>query len=402
MFHSQQPVLKKKMRGALFEIGVLIALCASVVAFFVGSFAESLAIHGFSLALLYAVGSLLSVAGFVLLPKIIEMLGTKRALLAATTLYTFGLFGTSLAYSFTSLLIPFTCISLSFGVVLALLDIYVEHSTDSTHREGDVRGHYLALQNCSYILGPLAGGLVLNMGGYSALFIASSLFMIPAIGIIYEHLGEVDKAKVAKPATHSHIHHAGLSWASLTKIWHDKPLRDIYTFYMLLRVFFALIGIYSAIFLSTVHGFSFAAVGALIGISLIPMVAVELPVGKLLDGRWHHKHVGMAGFGIMAIGAAIISTVDSDSFLVWALLLVALRIGAALVEIVAETYFFSLAGRDTQKVGLFRATYPLSFLVGPALGAVAITIAGYSGLFTLISLLALYGAYVASEFKDTR
>jgi MFS family permease len=400
MLHHYHPVFKKRMRGALFEIATLIALCASVVAFFVGSFGESLGIHGFALATLYAVGSALSIVSFIALPKLVELSGPKQTLLASATLYTLGIFFTATAHSFTSLLIPFTCISLSFGTMLALLDMYVEHATDSTHKEGDVRGEYLALQNFSYILGPLAGGLVLTMGGYPALFIASSLFMVPALGIMYEHLGTITQPP--KPAHHSHIHHAGLSCETLVAIWNTKPLRDVYSFYMLLRIFFSLIGIHSAIFLSTVYNFSYVEVGMLIALSLIPMVAVEMPVGRLLDSSWNHGHVGMAGFGIMAIVCGMIASTDSASFWVWALLLFTLRIGAALAEIVAETYFFSLAGKDTQKVGLFRATYPLAFLIGPALGAGAIGLAGYTGLFVLLSLLSLWGAYIASEFRDAR
>lgn len=406
MLHSS-PVFKKRMRGSLYEIGALLAICNSVIVFFIGTFSESLGITGFQLASLYAVGSIISLVGFVALPYFIAAFTARRVLIATSTLYTLGVFATAAAHSFYSLLVPFTLVSLTFGIMLALLDIYVEHSTDTSHTEGDVRGLYLALQNAAYILGPFVGGLVLTMGGYSALFIASAAFMVPAIGIIYERLGSVTPPPPHthpshRTRLHAHVHHAGLSLPHLTTIWHNRMLREVYTFYFLLRIFFALFGIHVAIYLSTVHSFSFATIGTLIAIALIPMVAVEMPVGHLLGRAWHHSHVGMVGFGIIALTCSIIPFIDSHSFTVWALLLFTMRIGASLVEIVAETYFFSLAGHDAQKVGLFRATYPLSFIIGPALGSSAIYLAGYNGMFMLLASLSLVGAYIASEFKDTR
>jgi predicted MFS family arabinose efflux permease len=145
----------------------------------------------------------------------------------------------------------------------------------------------------------------------------------------------------------------------------------------------------------------------LIAISLIPMVVVEVPVGHLLGNRdnahhWQHNHVGMAGFGILALTAALVPFVESNEFVVWALLLFTMRIGAALVEIVAETYFFSIAGSDTEKAALFRALYPVSFIVGPLCASVAMSLAGYSALFFFLSCISLFGAYLASEFRDVR
>lgn len=394
MHHA--PVFKKRLRGSLFEISMCASLCASIVTFFTGSFAETIGLDASAIALVYAISAVVSIATFIYIPTLIRLFGSKPVLLGSALLYTLTTFGMGVAHSYASLLVPCMINMASFGALLAMLDIYLEHSTDASHREGEVRGIYLGLQNAGYIIGPFVGGLLLTVGGYTALFWASTIFMMPVLGVIYEHMK--NEPVPEKPAHHTHLHHAGLTWAHGVALWGQRQLRTTYLFYFLLRMFFALTGIYTAIFLNEVHHLSPFAIGSIIAISLLPMAVVELPVGRLLDTSWDHGHVGMAGFGIIAITCALVPFVESSSAVVWSLLFFAMRIGASLVEIVAETYFFSLAGNDTQKVGLFRATYPLAYIVAPACAAGALALSGFEGLFYLLAFLSLFGAYLAHSF----
>jgi MFS family permease len=389
------PIYKSRLRGTLYELNFLSSLCASISAFYFGTFGESLGITGLWLGSLFAIGSLVSIVAYIALPKIVRKIQVRPALIIFASLYVTGLYFTAFAYSFTSLLIPFIVTTISYGLAMSVLDMYVEVSTDIRHKQGSVRGTYLALSNLAYIVGPLTGGLLIQVGGFPFLFLASILFMIPFLGLVFYHMPELPiKAQTAlTEATHAVTQTIVGAYRELFS--HDK-IRTVFYLKLLSNLFTSTVSIFVTIYMIDVAGFSFATTGLLLAISLIPYVLIEIPVGKLVDGKFTEHWPAAIGFFIIALCISFVPIITDAGALVWAIILFVMRIGGSLIEISTESFFFKhLPAGNTEGISGFRALNPLSLVIAPILASVAIYFGGYNTLFTILSVLMLHGTYIS-------
>ena len=79
------------------------------------------------------------------------------------------------------------------------------------------------------------------------------------------------------------------------------------------------------------------------------------------------------------------------------------RVGASLVEVTTESYFFKHThGKDTNLIGLFRITRPLSYVLGALLGVIALNYVDFSFLFVILGFLMIPGLFFAMALKDTK
>ena len=89
--------------------------------------------------------------------------------------------------------------------------------------------------------------------------------------------------------------------------------------------------------------------------------------------------------------------------MLWMVAMFITRVGASFVEVTSESYFFKHAqGEDTDKMSLFRMARPISSIVVPLLGAVALSFTDMSFSFVLLALLMVPGLLLTLFLKDTR
>ena len=83
----------------------------------------------------------------------------------------------------------------------------------------------------------------------------------------------------------------------------------------------------------------------------------------------------------------------------WVILaiLITTRIGAALVEAMAEGHFFRrVTEEDTNTVSVFRMMRPIGALIAPIIGTLLLSSIGYAGLFFVSGFLILITGFVSS------
>lgn len=375
-------LFKKQMRGNVFELSFLLSAPASMLSFFLSPFVESQGVSLDLLGYIFSISSTGSLFSFLFLPQLLNKYRLRSVLFLVSIAYTAGLLSLMYSYDFTTLTLSLLVTTGTYGCILALLDMYVERGVDNDHTEGEVRGIYLGLQNAAYIISPLVGGLLITMGGYVAFFLGALLSMVPFLLIVITRLPQV---------VTPHIHYSLKS--SFSSIVTSSPLISVFSVYTLLRFFYVLTGIYISLFLLSQNGINYWLTGLIITISLIPQVIVEVPTGVLLGKNDVHEYIGVVGFGIMAITLGIMPYVATSSILVWILLLFAMRIGTSFVEIVSETYFFShITHSNTPAISAFRAIGPISSIAAPLVGALAMSLFHFEGVFFLLTVLMLFGA----------
>jgi MFS family permease len=68
------------------------------------------------------------------------------------------------------------------------------------------------------------------------------------------------------------------------------------------------------------------------------------------------------------------------------------RVGAALVEIGGESYFFKqVRAQDSDEVGLYRAVAQLGLIVGPLIGSLVLLVAHIEIIFVVIGMIMFAG-----------
>lgn len=109
------------------------------------------------------------------------------------------------------------------------------------------------------------------------------------------------------------------------------------------------------------------------------------------------------GCAITAGATALLSLFTIPSLALWAGLLFMTRVGASMLEIMSESYFFKhVDGRAPNLVGAFRIIFPVAYIIAPALGALLLLVMPLQYLFLVVGAILLTGIPVALGLTDTR
>ena len=98
------------------------------------------------------------------------------------------------------------------------------------------------------------------------------------------------------------------------------------------------------------------------------------------------------GFLVMLVSVALVPFIGGKSIVLWSVILFASRVGAGIVEVSTETYFFKhVKSTNTGYISLFRMTRALPFLIVPAIATLAIKLIGIEYSWLILSLVMLFG-----------
>jgi MFS family permease len=161
--------------------------------------------------------------------------------------------------------------------------------------------------------------------------------------------------------------------------------------------------VYTPIYMNKHIGFSWPEIGIIFTIMLVPFILFELPVGELEDDKYGEKEFLTIGFIVMGLSTLFISFITVKSFWMWATILFITRIGASIVEISSDTYFFKkVDDQKTDIISFFRITRPLSFIVAPLLATVILQFIPFQYIFIIIGSIMIIGAHYALALTDTK
>ena len=138
-------------------------------------------------------------------------------------------------------------------------------------------------------------------------------------------------------------------------------------------------------------------------IFLLPFALLEYPVGKIADTVLGEKEFLIAGFLITGLFTLLIPFIGTTSFIFWAALLFFMRVGASLIEITTESYFFKhVDGSDNQSISLFRITRPAAYIFGPIVGTLSLYFLDFRYIWFVLGFIVLFGVYYGLSIRDTR
>ncbi|MFZ1987490.1 MAG: MFS transporter [Minisyncoccia bacterium] len=341
--------------------------------------------------LVIAGGALVTLALFPSAPKIIARVGARKLglvcgglealilfLLACTIPPTFAIILSGMACALS----PFIAYSLDL-----LLEATVRQSEEAS--TGKIRTAFLTAGNVALVAAPLLTGMLLDDGNaYHYVFLAASVSLIPFLFLFATQTFP----EGSEPKT-SNIRQ------TLWHIQHSKDLRSVIGANSVLQFFYHLAPVYVPLYLHNVLHIPWSSLGWIFSIALIPFILIEYPAGAIADRFLGDKKLLVLGFIIAGISFALVGLLTSTTpLIILVLILVATRVGAALIEAMTEGHFFRrVSERDADTVSVFRMGRPFAALVGPLLGSVILGVTGYTALFfitgTIILVLGILCTY---------
>lgn len=340
-----------------------------------------------------AVGTLIA---FPYIPRIVTKYGVRKSaiVIAATIATALLLLGGQPPFWLAAVCLAFVCAATPF--IQYLLDLLLEATGASQGEMGRVRSSYITAGNIALILAPLIISFLLDgTNAYWRVFLVAAFSLAPFITLfLYEQLPE------QRPKAHAKL------IDSCRCIIADADLRAAAFGNGVLQFFYHLAPLYIPLYLHGVLGMPWSTLGWMFAVMLLPFVLIEYPAGYIADRWLGDKELLIAGFIITGISFASLAFVTSSTSL-WIILavLVASRVGTALVEAMIESHFFRrVSVEDENTVTLYRMTRPLAALTAPLLASIILAVTGsYLIFFISMGVLILCTGLGSAYFiRDVR
>jgi MFS family permease len=271
------------------------------------------------------------------------------------------------------------------------LDVIIEgFSTD--RMSGRIRGMHLMIMNAGILFGPFVSTYILDRMDFQGIFVFSLIFnaFVFIFALIsfrnVNHKFE-QKMKVAE---------------ILKKVFARKNIMRIYYISFVLDFFYALMLIYTPIYLRNI-GFSWEEIGGIFTVMLIPFVLIQYPMGILADKKTGEKELLFFSLLIMGLSTLAIFFMGTGSVFKWAAILFATRIGAAMIEVLRDSYFFKrIDGYDVDVINFFRTTSPVAYILATVFSSFVFFFLPVQYAFVLTGLVVLSALYPAWRLTDNK
>ncbi|MEI8361018.1 MAG: MFS transporter [bacterium] len=275
------------------------------------------------------------------------------------------------------------------NLLLVNLDIVIE-SFSTGHNSGRMRGSHLTILNLGFILGPMLSAWLLSYGGYILIFAIALILKTGLLGILWFKLGDIAN-KFRERVTVGQL---------IKKALANQDIRRIYYISFILETFYALMIMYSPIYLRAL-GVSWADIGIIFTVMLVPFLFFEYPIGWLADKELGEKEMIIFFLSWMALSVAWVYKLDQPDVFKWSLALLATRIGASAIQILRDSYFYKKIDKDdVDLIDFYRTAMPMAYIISAGLSALIVSYFGVREIFLLAAVLLITALVPAWRLRD--
>lgn len=345
-----------------------------------------------SIGWLYATGALVNIAVLLKMPRWLSKYGTYSVMLLISIIEIALLCLMAVSESPILILGAFIVHHALTPLLLMCLDVTIEDSAPSKDI-GKVRGSFLTILAIASVISPLIiGAFLAGNNGFEQIYLFSAMFMVLFTLTVWRNFAKSERG----------TYKAVNIKKEMKEFWKDKNIRNIGFCNIVLQFFFSWMVVYIPIYLLEVGGFTWSEIGVMISITLLPFILLEIPVGEMADKRFGEKEMLLIGLVIAAIATLFLPYLPPGNFVMWTAVIFAARAGASVIETMIESYFFKKTKGKDELIAVFRMGTPIAFILGPALGSVALLAFGFKQIFFLLTIVLVIGVFFASRIRDTR
>lgn len=349
-----------------------------------------------SVGFVISAGAIITLTLFPFMPRLVARFGARRLATYGAVLEMFILLGLATAPPIPIMGMALVAFAAALSpLVVYQLDLLLEATIAHEGTSARVRTAFLTAGNLALIGAPLLVGFLLgNSNQYEHVFLVAAASLLPFIALfMFDHIPEGLPPRVCD-----------IRDTAKCIIW-DKDMRAVMFANLVLQFFYHTAPLYISLYLHAVVGIPWSTLGWMFMVMVLPFVLVEYPAAEASERWFGDKELMATGFIVMGIAFATIGFLSNQTA-VWFVLaiLVATRIGAALVEAMAEGHFFRrVSETDAATVSLYRMARPAAALVAPLFGSVLLVLGGYTVLFAVLGIVvAFLGAIAALLITDVK
>lgn len=291
-----------------------------------------------------------------------------------------------------SSVLAFIVFIITISTTIINYDLYLE-ALVPTELTGRLRGIFWTVLNLGFLVSPFLTGQVVERLGMPSMYLFSALLIIPAFLLMFSAFWrQQDMLSYRKHEP----------WVqTLVRLSKNRDIRGIFLIAFVLYFFYAWMVIYTPLYLQQA-GFDWGEIGVMFTIMLIPFVVVEYPAGYLADKYLGETELLTLGLALMAF--SVLGLMSATSFFSMTLALFCSRLGASLVEIMRESYFYKkVSGEDVDLIDAFRNVASFAHIVAPVLATLIITLGhDIQVLFFTLTLILALSTGLPVTMKDTK
>lgn len=346
-------------------------------------------------SLVYAVSAAGAIIASLLLPRLLGAIGNVLTTLLLMVLCTITLVIVGLAPSPIITILAFILFLILNPQIYLNIDVFLETITGKNEQNtGSQRGLLFAIVSLAIFLTSLSlGHIVGEQNDLSRVY-----FLGAGVGVVCIML-IIARFRSFYDPEYQIIRVRDM----LRDAMRDVNVRTVVIAQFLLQFFFAWAVIYVPLYLARDLQYDWDTIGLIIGAGLFAFVLFEYPIGLLADKKYGEKEMMAIGFVILALSSAAISFMAGASVLAWMSLMFISRLGASLVEVTTESYFFKhITGQEINLISLFRLTRPLANLVGALVGSLALLFLPFNLIFIVLAFIMIGGIFSTLVLTDTK
>ncbi len=271
------------------------------------------------------------------------------------------------------------------------LDIIIE-SFSADKMSGRIRGRHLTILNAGFLVGPFLSTMILEKFNFQLVFLL--LFVFNCLILLISILGF---RKV------NHKFDLDLSVTDvIKKIWQRKNILRIYYISFVLEFFYALLVIFVPIYLLDL-GIDWKGIGIIFTVMLLPFVFLQYPMGFLADKRWGEKEFIIVSIIFMFLSTSVVYFISSASIALWSIVLLSTRIGAAMLEVLRDSYFYKrIDGHDVDLINFFRTAMPMGYILASSISVLLLLFFPVKSVFLAASLVVFSALWPAIFLVDNK
>ena len=386
-------VYRNKMRSSVYLLNFIFSLQLATTSYYAANYLMKYGISKEYLSFIFTLASILAIFAFYLSSFVLNFLGARKTVLFSAISYALAMLLQAELKDIGLISLVFILSAVPNALIVASLDTLMERFTESDSKTGTQRGLFITMASAAFVLGPFLGGLLVKGGDFEALWLAAFGFMIPFLVISFWSLRKVNRIAYNKFNIKK----------TFEKVINNKDILYIFLSQFVLYFFYAIMVIYTSVFLRDVFNISYKEIGIIFAIMLTPFVFLTVPLGKIADKYLGEKEILITGFVIMSIATFIFAINNNPSIYALAAILFLTRIGAAATQAMTESYFFKkIDGKDVDILSAFRAMYPLANIIGPIAVSPILFFASFRWVYIFLAVFTLLGVYFAYKIHDTK
>jgi MFS family permease len=274
------------------------------------------------------------------------------------------------------------------------LNIFIE-SFSAHAKVGSIRGIFLAILNMGILISPIIGGAILTYSSFATLYTVAALTLVPYLFFLHKYLHHI------KEPAYREISLTQAGKVALT----NKNLRAALIGEFMVQCFYAVMVIYSPLYLTAIGVPLTSYLTVIIPIALIPLVVLPYELGYLADKKFGEKEMLIIGILILVVTVFACVFITTTAIWVWALVFFVSRIGASFVETMSFSYYFKKIDKeDSSLTALFINAHPMAVLV---VGTTGIAISPFlverpQLMFIVLGCALMWSIAYILPMKDTR